>query len=313
MDVEVITCCPICGSTRLRPWHAAPDRSYGSPADEAFAYARCRDCSVRFLQRRPTAATAGELYDDRYAPYDVGASRPEPPIELTATALGRGARLAPKWIELLRETYRAGPGHPRFLDIGCGSAHFLTEARARGWNVTGADFSPAVVTRVRAAGIDAHLIDEVWAAMAALPVDLIRMNHVLEHLYEPHETLARARDVLAPGGKVHVAIPNPVGLSAALFRRYWMGLEPRHVIQYPPARAADVLRAAGFAGIEVVHQPAARDVRRSLGHAMAELHAPGPLERAVTSGRAEKAYALPAALAARVGRGDRIHLVARKS
>lgn len=308
MEVEVLDACPLCDSQRLHRWRSAPDRAYFSE-DLGFAYARCCNCDLRFLRRRPTAATAGELYDDNYEPYDVAGDRPAPPVELTGE---RPSRLPAPWLDLVRPIYRLPRPGARFLDFGCGSAFFLAAAERGGWTAIGTDFSPAVVERVRASGFQAHPVDEMWVALARQPVDLVRMSHVLEHVYDPVETLRRTRTILRPGGLVHVAVPNPVGLSSLVFRRHWFPLEPRHVWQFTPRLLSSVLEQTGFTVVGIGHQPSPRDARRSAGYAARAWRAPGSVAAAVDSRRAERLYALPTAVAAAVGHGDRLHGVARR-
>jgi SAM-dependent methyltransferase len=308
MELEVLDQCPLCQSRRLRSWRPAPDRAYGN-TDLGCSYARCLDCDARFLRRRPTAATIGELYDDRYEPYDVGGARRPPPAEFGQE---RPSRLPAAWLDLVRPLYQAPSSGARFLDLGCGSAYFLAAAGRAGWRAIGADFSVAVVERARAGGFEAHAVDEVWPVLAEAPVDVVRMNHVLEHVYDPVEMLSRVRDVLRPGGSVHIAVPNPVGLSSSLFHRHWLGLEPRHLILFPPRLLRSVLTRAGFKVVAIGHQPSPADVRRSAGYALQWLGLPSRVCQAVASPMADQVYAVPASLAALLGRGDRIHVVARR-
>lgn len=308
MELEVLDQCPLCGSRRLKPWRPAPDRAYVSE-DLGFAYARCLACDARFLRRRPTAATVGELYDDRYEPYDVGADRPAPPVELGQDRL---SRLPATWLDLIRPLYQLPSPGARFLDFGCGSVFFLKAAAQAGWMAIGADFSAPVVERVRTAGIEAYAVEEMWPILAEDPVDLVRMNHVLEHVYDPVATMSRVREALRPGGFVHVAIPNPVGLTSSVFRRHWLGLEPRHVTLFPPQLARSVLTRAGFDVVGIGHQPSAADARRSAAYALRGARAPAGVVRAAASPTADRVYAVPAAVAARFRRGDRLHVVGRR-
>ncbi|HVL06286.1 MAG TPA: methyltransferase domain-containing protein [Acidimicrobiales bacterium] len=308
MEVEQVESCPLCGGGRLKLWRPAPDHNYPSD-DWGFEYSCCRDCGARFLSRRPTAATAVELYDDTYEPYDVGVERRARPVELTT---GRVGRLPARWIEVVRSAYRLPRPESRLLDLGCGSATFLQAASEAGWTAIGSDFSPAVVMRVKSAGFEAHLIDEVWSALRDEPVDLARMNHVLEHVYDPVDLLRRVASVLAPGGRIHIAVPNPSGVTSLAFGRHWSGLEPRHVIHFSPTLLGSVLDRAGLVLESVSHQPAVRDVKRSVVYALRSHGTPSSVVARFEGRWADRIYAGAAAIGAQLGRGDRLHAIARR-
>jgi SAM-dependent methyltransferase len=306
MQLETLDVCQLCGSRDVKPWHAAPDRKYQAE-DLGFAYSRCRACDIRFLSRRPTESTATELYDERYEPYDVVVRRPEPPVELGDST----SRLPAPWLDLVRPVYRLPRPGARLLDFGCGSPHFLAAAADRGWTAVGADFSPTVVDRVRAAGFAACSIDDLEVTLRDVPLDVVRMSHVLEHLYDPVTSLRGLRRVLRPGGLVHVAIPNPAGFSSVVFGRHWWPLEPRHVVQYPPDRLRAVLETAGFEVVGIGHQASPGDVCRSAGYALQSWR----LDRAAAFVNASRGCARASGVvtgaAALAGRGDRLHAIGR--
>lgn len=100
----------------------------------------------------------------------------------------------------------------RVLDVGCGAGAVGTSLRAAG--------APALV------GVELHepsareaeaIFDEVHvgAVEAVLergalrgPFDTIVAYDVLEHLVDPEAVLRALRGVAAPGGRIHVSVPN---------------------------------------------------------------------------------------------------------
>lgn len=306
-ELEVLVACPLCASRRVRAWRPGPDRSYGFE-DLGFRYARCRSCRARFLDRRLTQATAGVLYGEDYEPYGSQGARPMP-VEFTSDRL---SRLPTPWLDEVRLAYRAPRSGARVLDFGCGSADFSVAARTSGWLPVAADFSDAVVDRTREAGVEAYLVPDLWPVLDNEPVDLVRMNHVLEHLYDPLETLRSLRSTLHPGGILHLAVPNPVGLSSLVFRRHWWGLEPRHIIQYTPGVLRRILESAEFDVLAILHQSAPQDIRRSAAYAATAHRARPAVQRVLSSPRMQQGYAVAGTAAALVGRGDRLHALARR-
>lgn len=103
----------------------------------------------------------------------------------------------------------AAPAAPRtLLDVGAGLAVFPAAMRAAGWSATALDPDPRAAAHAEevagVAGLAADFLTD--------PIDrrfgLVSFNKVLEHVADPVAMLARARDVLAPGGRVYVELPD---------------------------------------------------------------------------------------------------------
>lgn len=323
---EVVRSCPLCGSDRSTTWRVARDRLHGL-SDRSFRYARCRQCDLRFLAERPTAAAAGSFYPPEYGPHQARAATPPAP----ASALGRMIagcrggiaavhqrleRLANRgfWRRYWRDYAPPAPGAV-LLDFGCGSDKFLNRARKLGWQTVGMDFSARAIEQVRAAGHRGFVVGEAaWDELGAGRVDCVRMNHVLEHLYEPRETLRRLRTLLRPGGRLHVAVPNPESLSSRLFGARWFSLDcPRHTMLFPPRRLVTLLGECGFGDVRVAHEAVAKDAVRSLGYLLADLRLMrGERVAAMIDAHGLQLAAFPAMwLATAAGLGDRLHVFAR--
>ena len=96
----------------------------------------------------------------------------------------------------------------------------------------GCDLSASICARVsRAYGIAMH--GEPLSTLAGENrFDVIVMNHVLEHVHQPIEFMEDVRRLLAPGGVVHVAVPNIACWEAAL--PGWTSYEPYHLTYFDP-------------------------------------------------------------------------------
>jgi SAM-dependent methyltransferase len=148
------------------------------------------------------------------------------------------------------------PDRPgRALDCGCGAGANARLLRARGWEVTGITLSAgerelaaAHCARVLLADLEAPLPDEVGRGY-----DLVVLSHVLEHLRRPERLLAAVKRLLAPGGVVVVALPNPLFYPIRL--RFLLGrfdyerdgiLDETHLRFYSFASGAELLERSGF-------------------------------------------------------------------
>jgi SAM-dependent methyltransferase len=328
---ERLDSCPNCGGRRLAEWCTALDRLHGLGGGQRFTYSVCGDCRLLFLSLRPLEAEAYKYYPDDYGPHQApGGGNPSngsaagvlgPLKSFLQRAAGFvnyrvGSRIPDAFVPEFEKFYRPPHAGARLLDFGCGSDRFLNWAREQGWQTLGIDFAPRSVELARRSGHEAFLMSPaVWDSIADESLDCVRINHVLEHLYRPKEVLAALARKMKPGARMHIAVPNPGGLSASLFGSRWRGLDcPRHVALYPAATLRGLLAGLGLSDVDIRHETATRDLIGSIGYLMrdAKLIEPQGPERMLDSAALEQLLFVPARLGARFARGDRIHAFVRK-
>jgi SAM-dependent methyltransferase len=120
--------------------------------------------------------------------------------------------------------------------------------RRQGWKVTGVDLSEAVAARLRNdLGLAVLFGSLPHADLENAQFDVITMWQALEHVHRPLEVLRAARQLLAPGGKLIIAVPNIDSLAFRWFGSAWNGLDlPRHLVHFTPATLRLMLRRAGL-------------------------------------------------------------------
>ena len=335
VDCETLDGCPNCGGMNLRAWRKGYDRLHRVSPQE-FTYSRCLQCDVVFLSSRPAEGDAHKFYPSDYGPYQPPGAREDPKAEdpgankkpafqfIKNALLGavHGLNNAAAWLspdilaDELQKFYRPERGEARLLDFGCGSENFLNHARGQGWETLGMDFSPQTIEQVRRSGHQGFLMSpSIWDDVEDESLDLVRMNHVLEHLYNPTEVLAAIRSKMRPGAKLHIALPNPYSFTSRIFRSRWFALDcPRHVILYSPAVLKRLLDEAGFPALCIRHEVITKDFSRSLGYL---LHDRGwiaheEVAQMMHSQGLAVLLLTPARVAAVCGAADRFHVFTRK-
>lgn len=79
-------------------------------------------------------------------------------------------------------------------------------------------------------------------------VDLVLMNHVIEHVHDPLGALREIHRVLRPGGMLVVTTPNAHGWGHRRFGVDWVALDPpRHLRIFNANSLAALAHRAGFA------------------------------------------------------------------
>jgi SAM-dependent methyltransferase len=98
----------------------------------------------------------------------------------------------------------------RVLDVGCGEGAAADALRARGatW-ISGIEIMPGPA-KVAEERYDEVVVGDALEAAARVsgPFDTTLCYDVLEHLADPMAVLRALRGLAAPGGRLHVSVPN---------------------------------------------------------------------------------------------------------
>jgi len=84
--------------------------------------------------------------------------------------------------------------------------------------------------------------------------DIIMLNHVLEHLYNPLQTLMEARRILKRGGILVIQTQNIDSYQFRIFGKRWLGLSlPQHLYKFTPQTIRFTLEKVGFNLSKIFH------------------------------------------------------------
>ena len=233
---------------------------------EEFPYFECGACGSLLIAEVP--ADIGRLYPADY--YSFNEPRPPRGAGLKRRLKLARTRLVLGWPRPLAGLLAAPPVVPdylrwlgrmglttsaRILDVGCGSGSLLATLRSWGFN--------------NLAGVDPFIagdieFDGVHIRRATLPeiggsYELLIFNHSFEHLPDPQDALAEARQRLAPGGWVLLRMPVAGSLAWRTYGTDWVALDaPRHLC-IPSERGMTLLaERCGFAVHRVEFDSTAR-------------------------------------------------------
>jgi SAM-dependent methyltransferase len=215
--------CPLCGG-QGRHTFDAEDRNRGITL-EHFPYAQCGECGTMFLADIPS--DLARYYEGDYYHF-VPDGDP-----MWETEQPRVAAAAYRTALVSRHT-----SGRRLIEIGSGNGAFAVTAKNAGFDVSAIEMNERCCQYLRdRQGIRAICSDRPLEALASLPqADVVAMWHVLEHLEEPGEVIARVADKLDPGGVLAITVPNPRSLQFRLLGKRWVHLDaPRHLCLIPPA------------------------------------------------------------------------------
>jgi SAM-dependent methyltransferase len=238
--------CLFCSSSSLHATALQPT-CFG---EKHFAYIKCSDCGLIFVDPLPDARDMELMYPVSYQDGADAGLLPDPSKKMPGLRFDYAYQF-----ELLEKFAPA----KELLDHGCGTGHFIANAVPAGFLCTGTEFNPAQVQALRN-GIPSTVfltVDEFLSSEKKFPV--IRMSNVLEHLTNPAETLQQLHDRLEPGGVLLVEGPLENNFSPAFLalRLYFLALHylrpsflfhepPRHIFYSDHRNQRDLFVMAGF-------------------------------------------------------------------
>jgi SAM-dependent methyltransferase len=223
--------CPICGGGLQPTGIETVDRMVAAPG--VFTVRECRACQYGITVPQLRAAELGEHYAETYyeSYYEHSVDRPSLLSRLRGFLRERGAERRQS-----RAPYRLdGVAPGKVLEVGCGNGELLAHYATHRWKAYGLDPSGAAVAAAARRGAEVHegtLDDQPWVDKR---FDLIIFQHSLEHIPEPIAALEKARDLLAPGGRIIVDVPNWASWQRSAFGNRWVMLDlPRHLQHFSP-------------------------------------------------------------------------------
>jgi len=114
------------------------------------------------------------------------------------------------------------------LEVGCGRGNMLLEARNRGYQDQGREFSTdAARVANRMLGADIVHVGAIGEeTFLAQSFDVCILADVIEHLRDPADFLQKIFRILKPGAVVFMATPSTDSWSARLLGWNWMEYKP---------------------------------------------------------------------------------------
>jgi SAM-dependent methyltransferase len=248
--MQDLNACPVCDGTAFDERHGATFAGRWQDAVPYFLTGRvkavhgrtvcCRGCGFTFTSPQFAADEYARIYAAVRA---TGGSGKPPQARFAALA------------RLVRAKEQGG----RFLDFGCGSGAFLDAMP--GYDGTGfevaADVPQGVIRRDRFVHGDilSGALDTVGLVPASL--DFIVAWDVLEHLTEPARHMRRLRDLLKPGGRLYLTVPDQASWAARLSGGKWNMILLEHLWYFDPRTITRFLERCGISvdGVRPIGYP----------------------------------------------------------
>lgn len=216
-----VTRCNVCGGNKFSTHTTGTDYEYETTTD-LFYLVTCNHCGHLFLQNQPHPDELPVIYPDNYQPYRF------------ETDLNPVVRWFRDRVQLAKvNDYKKHiKSDASIIEVGAGSGILIESLKQYGphtWKLTANEFEMKRLQRLEGKGIH-FAIGNFETINFTEKYDVIIMNQLIEHLYDPDKMLKRCHSLLNKGGIVIIETPNYISLDHSLFKnKYWGGYHiPRH-------------------------------------------------------------------------------------
>ena len=220
--MEKYTNCPVCSSKNISFQYMAGTARYPKLPPK-WPVNQCEDCSLVFVNPRPTWDELSDYYPSGWQCYNTYVSNEEDVVKEAK--------------ELNEYRHIPIPVGKRLLDVGCGGGSFLQVFKKLGVEVAGIEPSSSAAA-AREYGIDVFTgtVEEYIAKNGTdEKFDVILCSHTLGATPFPVETLDGMRQLLAPNGYIWVAVPNADSEYSRKLGWRWHSTDyPYNLIDYTP-------------------------------------------------------------------------------
>jgi SAM-dependent methyltransferase len=241
--------CNVCSADDAEVIARGVDFEYDTCANE-FRFVRCRSCGHLYLNPLPDPSELETIYPATYGNYEGDRN--------AALTYRVKNWLDRRYLRELTEGLRV----ERVLDVGCADGRMLDLCRRAfpaAEHVEGIEFSPKAAGEAIARGYTVHIGSVDDLELREDFYDLVFLQQVIEHVYDPTAVVAKLHRSVRAGGRVVFETPT----SEALDRRFgagrhWGGYHfPRHFNIFDERSFGAICERAGFIvrGVSYRYQP----------------------------------------------------------
>ncbi|MDY9924288.1 class I SAM-dependent methyltransferase [Methanobacterium sp.] len=263
MNKKKHSCCDLCGSRNHKLVFTNKDRMFPE-IEGKFKLYQCKSCGLLFLEQ-PCPHVLKKHYSAGYSVFSDSSETKDARKIFTLIEMlyhyvqerkdvSGFSRVLKFLFTPFSPFFRTAKiiDEGRYLDVGCGIGYFPLTMKYLGMEPNGvepASFDPELSNRYNLnifnGTLDqANYEDEYF--------DVITLNHVLEHVTSPSETMGELNRILKPGGYLIIAVPVNDSLASKIFGKYWAQMDtPRHLYLFSTEILEKYARKYNFSILDV--------------------------------------------------------------
>jgi 2-polyprenyl-3-methyl-5-hydroxy-6-metoxy-1,4-benzoquinol methylase len=234
--MNLIEKCPVCNQEKNKIFLESEDFSL---SNEKFNVVECLTCNFLYTNPRPFEKNLGKYYIN------------ESYISHTDNKKGlfnflyqniRQYAIKTKTQLLIKSSQTK-----KHLDIGCGTGDFLNSCKNK--NIECVGIEPSDIARNK--GIEKYNLNikknTDLKQFEENSFQSVSMWHVLEHVYEPNQTILDLKKIITANGTLIIAVPNYESLDARIYKKYWAAWDlPIHLNHFSVKSITKLLNNHNF-------------------------------------------------------------------
>ena len=214
---------------------------YGLPIN----YALCLNCGHVYTKNVLADQRISEFYGSSlYRTMYTGGASPEETIKRKTPARGSTSQL----LELTRNVLHVDKGN--VLEWGCGGGWNLVPFIDAGYHTIGVDFDAVYVSAgSKLNGLDLRRVeDDTISQLSKTEFNIIILNHVLEHSFDPLSLLMNLRKLCSSGTFLIVGLPTLESMKIWGYSDYF------HIAHLDYFCRSSFVRLAAKAGFKCIYE-----------------------------------------------------------
>ena len=235
--------CAFCGENNSTLFADGFDYQYWT-SKQKWQFVQCSQCGHVYLNPRPSPDESDKIYPSNYYTLEGRHTKSQSTLIAKFKEYVIWKRLA-----YFDDLFSSGAN---IIEIGSGDCSLLIQIKNKYPNcqVTGIDLSFSDNVKRTCEEVNIRLFEEP-IERSILPdnsFDLVIMNQVIEHLWQPSQVIDNIVRMLKKGGHLSIETPNLSGYDQKLFARsHWGGYYfPRHLQLFGHTSLKNILENRGM-------------------------------------------------------------------
>lgn len=288
--------CPVCASTHTEVLWKDVEKLNNKKQFE-YQFLRCSRCNHHFVNPFPDFETICHLYENnyysrrcdnrdlykslyprikvliakhRFALHSELKEKNSPKIDILRLLAIIAELLVGRLVSFSLSRPLSEPLSSIILDVGCGNGSWLAFMNSKGYqNLEGNEIDCCSGEYLNQMGIIFHCGDLMNLNLREQHYDLIRLEHVLEHVSDPLTYLERIASLLKEKGVIVMTIPTIDSPCFRIANRDWHPLElPRHLNMFSLQSLLSIIDKAGLVVYRYRYLPEWKGCRTSIIQSM---------------------------------------------